>query len=140
MAVTVSDRVLSITQEKYVPTVIDAVLNSNVFLARVFQREIKRWSGRTLQIPLQHTKPTSGGSFAGVDTFDTSLQDTRTRQEFGAKQFYQSVVLSGPEASLNNTDAEVLDIVKITMEEAKNAMCDSIGTLMYGNGLSNDFQ
>lgn len=140
MAVTVSDRVLSITEEKYVPTVIDAVLNSHVFLARVFQREVKRWSGRTLQIPIQVTKPTSGGSFAASDTFDTAAQDTRRRQEFGTKMFYQNVTILGSEASTNNTDAEVLDIVKTTMEEAQNAMCDSIGDLLYDTGAGNDFQ
>lgn len=140
MAITVSDRVLSITEEQYVPVVIDAVLNSNVFLARVFQREIKRWSGRTMQIPLQHSKPTSGGSFASTDTFDTSAQDTRTRQEFGAKQYYQNVTIVGVEASYNQTDAQVLDIVKVTMEEAKNAMTDGIGDLLYGSGTGNNFQ
>lgn len=140
MAITVSDRVLSITEEKYVPTVIDGVLNSNVFTARLFQREVKRWSGRQMRFPLQHSKPSSGGSFAALDTFDTSAQDTRTLQDFGPKQFYQNVTVIGTEASVNGTDAEVLDIVKTTMEEAQNAMCDSIGDQMYGVGLGNDFQ
>lgn len=134
-----SNRVISITEESYVPTVIDGVLNSNVFLSRVFMREMKTWSGRQLQIPLQFAKPTSGGSFAGVGNFDTSLQDTRIRQTFSHAQYYQNVSVAGGEASLNKSDGEVLDLMKVTMEEAQNAMLDSIGTQIYANGLGDDF-
>src|SRR3990167_272868 len=134
-------RVTSITQDKIVPVVIDAVLNSNVLMARIFMRDNKRWSGETLRIPLQVSKPTTGGAFDGVDTFDTSLADTRQRQSFEPKAYYQSVVVSGMEASANSgSDAEVLNLVKVTMEEAKNAMCDSVGTLLYSTGSGKNFQ
>lgn len=133
-------RVTSITQDKIVPVVIDAVLNSNVLLARTFLREVKRWSGETLRIPLQVSKPTTGGAFDGVDTFDTALSDTRQRQSFEPKAFYQSVVVSGMEASVNTGDAEVLNLVKVTMQEAKNALCDSVGTLLYSTGSGKNFQ
>lgn len=134
-----SNRVISITEEDYVPTVIDGVLNSNVFLSRLFMRDMKTWSGRQMQVPLQIAKPTSGGSFAGVGNFDTALQDTRIRQTFSHAQFYQNVSVSGGEASLNKTDGEVLDLMKVTMEEAQNAMLDSIGTQIYGTGQGDDF-
>lgn len=134
-----SNRVISITEEKYVPASIDGVLNSNVFTSRLFQRENKNWSGRQLMIPLQFAKPTSGGSFSGVGDFDTSLQDTRVRQTFEHKMFYQNVSVAGGEASLNKTDAEVLDLVKITLEEAQNAMVDTIGDQLYGVGLGDQF-
>jgi hypothetical protein len=134
-----SNRVTSITEESYVPSVIDGVLNSNVFLARTFMRTQKVWSGRQMQIPLQFAKPASGGSFSGTGDFDTSLQDTRVRQTFSHAQFYQNVSVSGGEASLNKTDGEVLDLMKVTMEEAQNAMLDSIGTQVYGVGTGDDF-
>lgn len=134
-----SNRVTSITEEKYVPASIDGILNSNVFTSRLFMRENKNWSGRQLMIPLQFAKPTSGGSFSGVGDFDTSLQDTRVRQTFEHKMFYQNVSIAGGEASLNKTDAEVLDLVKITLEEAQNAMVDTIGTQLYGAGSGDQF-
>lgn len=134
-----SNRVVSITEESYVPASIDGILNSNVFTSRLFMRDTKRWSGRQIQIPLQYAKPTSGGSFSGVGTFDTSLQDTRVRQTFEHAQFYQNVSVAGGEASLNKTDGEVLDLVKVTMEEAQNAMLDSLGNQLYGLGLGDDF-
>lgn len=134
-----SDRVVSITEEGYVPAVIDGVLNSNVFTARTFMRVQKQWTGRQMQIPLQYAKPSSGGSFSGVGDFDTSLQNTRVRQTFSHAQFYQNVSVAGGEASLNKTDGEVLDLIKVTMEESQNAMLDSIGDQLYGVGTGDDF-
>lgn len=134
-----SERVVSITQEKYVPAVIDGVLNSNVFTSRLFMRENKQWSGRQIVLPLQYAKPTSGGSFSGVGDFDTALQDTRVRQTFTHAQYYQNVTIANGEASLNKTDAEVLDLMYTSMQEAQNAMCDGIGDQIYGLGLGDDF-
>lgn len=133
-----SDRVTTITEESYVPSVIDGVLNSNVFLARLFMRVQKTWSGRQMQVPLQYAKPTSGGSFSGVGDFDTALQNTRVRQTFSHAQFYQNISISGGEASLNKTDGEVLDLIKTTMEEGQNSMLDSLGTQVYAYGTGDD--
>ena len=135
-----SNRVVSITEESYVPASIDGILNSNVFTSRLFMRDTKKWGGRQIQIPLQFAKPTSGGSFAGTGSFDTSLQDTRVRMTFSHAQYYQNVSISGSEASLNKTDGEVLDLVKISMEEAQNSMLDGIGDQLYGAGAGDDMQ
>ena len=134
----ISDRVVTTTNEKYVPASIDAILNSNVFLSRLFMRENKIWSGRQIRIPLQYAKPTSGGSFSGTGDFNTALQNTRVSQIFTSTSFYQNVTIAGVEASLNKTDAEVLDLIKLSMEEAINAACDSLGDQLYGNGTGDD--
>lgn len=133
-----SNRVITTTEESYVPVSIDGILNSNVFWSRLFMRENKRWSGRQIQIPLQFAKPTTGGSFSGSGDFETAVQDTRVRQTFSHAQFYQNVSIIGSEAALNKTDAEVLDLVKITMEEAINAACDSLGDQLYDAGAGDD--
>ena len=129
-----SNRVISITEEAYVPASIDGILNSNVFTSRIFMREQKQWSGRQMMVPLQFAKPTTGGSFDGVGDFDTALQDTRVRQTFSHAQFYQNVSVAGGEASLNKTDGEVLDLMYVTLQEAQNAAMDTIGDQFYGTG------
>lgn len=133
-----SNRVITTTEEEYVGPSIDAILTANVGWSRLFMRETKSWSGRQIQIPMQYKKPTSGGSFSGSGSFDTAVQDTRVRQTFEHAQFYQNVSIIGGEAALNKTDAEVLDLVKITMEEAVNAACDSLGDQLYDNGSGDD--
>lgn len=133
-----SNRVITTTEESYVPTSIDGILNSNVFYSRLFMRENKVFSGRQIHIPLQYAKPTTGGAFTGSGEFQTGLQDTRVRQTFEHAQFYQNVSVAGGEVSLNKTDAEVLDLMKITMEEAMNAAADSLGDQLYDIGSGAD--
>lgn len=135
-----NERVTSITQDKFVPTVVDQILDSNVFMARMLQRDVKRWSGETLRIPIQVSKSTSGGSFSGVDTFDTTAQNNTQRLSFEPKGYYQSVVIPGIEKAVNATSAQVLNLVKVSLEIAKNSMCDGVGTLLYGAGTGDDFE
>lgn len=133
-----SQRVITTTEEKYIPASIDGILGSNAFYSRLFMREMKNFSGRQIQIPFQYAKPTSGGSFTGAGDFDTAAQDTRVRQTFDYAQFYQNVTVIGGEASLNKTDAEVLDLIRITLEEAQNAALDSMGDMLYDTGAGAD--
>jgi hypothetical protein len=134
-----NERVTSITQDQFVPTVVDQILDSNVFMARTFMRDVKRWSGETLRIPIQVSKSTTGGSFSGVDTFDTSASNNTRRLSFEPKGYYQSVVIPGIEKAVNATTAQVLNLVKVSLEIAKNSMADSVGTKLYGLGAGDDF-
>jgi len=134
------ERLTSITNNSYVPAVMDGVFNSNVFMARVFKRDPKPWDGATLYVPIAVAKNDANGSFQGVGNFDTSLKDTRRKQAFTPKFFYQGVTISGVEKSINKTKAGVLKLLSQTMQEAQTAMVDAIGDLLYGVGAGNDFQ
>jgi hypothetical protein len=134
----ISQRVITTTNTKYIAPSIDGILNSNVFYSRLFQREQKMWGGRDLKIPLQYAKPSTGGIFTGQGNFNTVAQDTRVLQTFTHSQFYQNVTLVGGEVSLNKTDAEVLDLVYLTMEEAIYAAADSMGDMIYDVGSGAD--
>lgn len=134
------ERLTSITNNAYVPAVMDGVFNSNVFMARVFTRDPKQWDGSTLYIPIAVAKNDANGSFTGVGNFDTGLKDTRRKQAFLPKAFYQGVTVGGFEASINRTKAGVLKLLSVTMQEAQTAMTDAIGDLLYGVGAGNDFQ
>jgi hypothetical protein len=138
MPAIISQRVQTTTNTDYVPVSIDGILNSNVFYARLFQREQKVWSGRDIKIPLQYAKPATGGIFSGAGNFNTQAQDTRILQTFTHSQFYQNVTIIGGEASLNKTDAEVLDLMYITMEETIYAAADSMGDMIYDVGVGAD--
>lgn len=133
-----TNRVITTTEESYIGPSIDGILNGNGAWSRLFLRESKRWMGRQIHIPLQFAKPTTGGSFSGSGDFQTAVQDTRVRQTFSHAQFYQNVSIIGGEAALNKSDAEVLDLVKVTMEEAVNAAQDSLGDQLYDTGTGDD--
>jgi hypothetical protein len=136
-----NNRVTDITQDKFVPLVVDQTLNSNVFMARVFTGGTKRWQGETLVQPIQVSNPTTGGSFSGIDSFATSLSNNTQKLRFEPKAYYQSVVISGIEEAVNSgSEAQVLGLVQVSMEIAQNRMTDQVGNLLYSTGASDDFE
>jgi hypothetical protein len=135
-----SERVLSITQDKLLPAVVDAILNSNILTVRTMARGSKVWSGETLKKAVKVSKSTTGGSFDGVDEFNITAQSTRIRLSFEPKGFYQNVTIIGIEKAVNQTDAQVVNLVKVSLEEAKDDAMDSIGTIFYGLGTGKDFE
>lgn len=134
-----TDRVSTTTQEKLLPSVVDNVLNSNILVVRTMQRP-KVWDGKTLDRAIKITKATNGGSFSGVDTFDTSLSESRIKLSFAPKAYAKPVVIAGLEDAVNQTDSGVISLVKLTLEEARDDMADDLGDLVYSTGSGDDFE
>lgn len=133
-----SNRVTDITNQAFIPSIIDSVNNSNVVTAR-FLSKPKTWNGQVLKQPIQYANFTNGGSFNGFDTFDTSAQNVTDVLSWYPTAYYNSIVLSGLELGVNQTDAQVVGLMKSAMEQAKNAMANGIGTILYGTGAGKDF-
>jgi hypothetical protein len=129
-------RIQTTVQTEYLPFVVDTVLNSNVMFQRVV-RAAKKWSGRTLRAPVKVSKNTTGSSFRGFDTFSVAATDNRQFMEF-TPSFYQiTCALPGDELSVADTDAKVLDLMKLTIQSDTEDMADDLGTIFYADGTGN---
>jgi len=136
MAELYGQRVQTTVQQKYLPYVVDTVLNSNVLFQRVV-RAAKKWSGRTLRVPVKVSKNSTGTSFRGFDTFSTAATDNRQYMEF-TPSFYQiTCALPGDELSVADTEEKVLDLMKLTIQSDTEDMADDLGTLFYADGTGN---
>lgn len=136
MAELYGQRIQSTVQTEYLPFAVDAVLNSNVLFQRVV-RASKKWSGRTLRQPIKVSKNSTGTSFRGFDTLSTSASDNRRVLEF-TPSFYQiTCALPGDELSVADTDAKVLDLMKLTIQSDTEDMADDLGTIFYADGSGN---
>lgn len=136
MAELYGQRVQTTVQTKYLPFVVDTVLNSNVLFQRVV-RSGKKWSGRTLRAPIKVSKNTTGQSFRGFDTFSVAATDNRQFLEF-TPSFYQiTVALPGDELSVADTEDKVLDLMKLTIQSDTEDMADDLGTIFYSDGTGN---
>lgn len=133
---TFDEVVKTTTQDEIVPTVVDSVLNSNVLTMRLIGNS-KPWVGELMKFNVKVSKSSAGGSFSGFDVFSTTRANTRVQMQFGPKGYYQSVVLSNMERAVNKTSAQVLDLLGLEMESAKDDMVDGIGTLFYSDGTGN---
>lgn len=129
-------RIQTTVQQKYLPFVVDTVLNSNVLFQRMV-RAGKSWSGRTLRVPVKVSKNTTGTSFRGFDTFSTAATDNRQFMEF-TPSFYQiTCALPGDELSVADTEDKVLDLMKLTIQSDTEDMADDLGTIFYADGTGN---
>lgn len=130
-------RIQTTVQTKYLPFVVDTVLNSNVLFQRVV-RASKKWSGRTLRAPVKVSKNTTGKSFRGFDTFSTEATDNRQFMEF-TPSFYQiTVALPGDELSVADTEDKILDLMKLTIQSDTEDMADDLGGIFYADGTGNN--
>jgi len=127
---TFDDYIQTITQDQIVPKIVDTVLSGNVVSLR-FLSNGKPWSGETLKVPFKYQKSSSGGAFDGFDTFNTTKYNTRAKMSFSPTGYYQSITMDGMSVDVNQTPAQVLDLVKTEMESGMEDMIDSIGTLFY---------
>lgn len=129
-------RIQTTVQTKYLPFVVDTVLNSNVLFQRVV-RGSKKWGGRTLRVPIKVSKNSTGQSFRGFDTFSTAATDNRQYLEF-TPSFYQiTCALPGDELSVADTEDKVLDLMKLTIQSDTEDMADDLGTIFYSDGTGN---
>jgi len=129
-------RIQTTVQTKYLPFVVDTILNSNVLFQRIV-RGAKKWSGRTLRCPVKVSKNSTGTSFRGFDTFSTAATDNRQYMEY-TPSFYQiTCALPGDELSVADTEDKVLDLMKLTIQSDTEDMADDLGTIFYADGTGN---
>src|SRR3954469_1456272 len=97
------NRITTTTQDKIMPKVVDAILNSNVFATRMLT-SAKKWRGETLKFPMKYAKNTTGTSFSGFDTFSTSATDNRKNLQFTPSFYQMTSALPGDEYSVNKNN------------------------------------
>lgn len=134
------ERVTSITRNEILPSIVDFVNNSNIFTARVTSSP-KSWKGTTIDQPIRVANSTTGGSFDGLDQFDTSATNNTRHLSWYVKAYEQTVVIPGIEKAVNGTkDSQVLSLVADRLDEAKNSLTDAIGDLLYAYGTGKDIE
>jgi len=136
MAEIYGQRIQTTVAQKYLPFVVDTVLNSNVMFQRVV-RAAKKWSGRTLRVPIKVSKNNTGTSFRGFDTFSVAATDNRQFLEFEPRFYQITVALPGDELSVADTESKVLDLMKLTIQSDTEDMADDLGTIFYADGTGN---
>lgn len=127
----------AMTESHLLPKVIDTVNGANVVTLR-FLSKMQSWRGETLDKTIKISSAGNGGSFSGMDKFNTNATDTHVRAYFDPRGYEQPVVIPGIEADVNAVSNRSVDLVANAIEEAANEAADSIGTMLYGLGTGND--
>ena len=134
-----TDRVVDITYQEILPSIVDQINNSNIFTAKVLTQP-KSWAGVTMNQPIETANSTTGGSFNGMDTFSTAATNNTRLLTWYVAAYEQSVVVPGIERAINaNNEKQVLKLLATRMDEARISMANGIGTIFYGFGTGKDF-
>lgn len=134
-----TDRVADITYQKILPSIVDQINNSNVFLARVLNKP-GTWRGIYMSQPIQTANSSTGGSFSGMDTFPTAATNNTKLMTWYLAAFEQSVVVPGIEKAVNaNSEQQVLRLLATRLDEAKISALQAVGQIFYGFGSGKDF-
>lgn len=132
-----TNRILTTTQDKLLPKLVDTVLNGNVFATRMLS-STKKWSGEQLKKTIKVSKNTTGGSFSGYDLLSTNATDNRVRLAFDPKFYHIDVSIPLTDMSVNAVnETKIIDLMAAEMESAAHDMADDIGTILYGTDTSN---
>src|SRR5690606_35972752 len=116
-----SETVTTITQNDVLPTIVNQVSNSTVWLARLFNALVSNWKGANFRVPVRIQKKTNGGSFAGMAPWDTSASNNVRYMEHTVQAYAEPVVIPGIQKAINSQagDNQVLSYVAEKMDDAR---------------------
>lgn len=137
--ITFTDRVVDITYQEILPSVVDQINNSNILMAKVLSKP-GTWRGVTENQPITIANSTTGGSFSNMDVFPTAATNNTRLMTWYVAAYEQSVVIPGIERAVNaNNEKQVLRLLATRMDEAKVSASQNIGVMFYGVGSGKDF-
>ena len=124
--------------DSYLPGLIDLVFTSNPLWVRLASKErIQLDGGDRIRQPILYGT-LNGGSYLGLDTFNTTRAETKTVMQFDWSQYYVDITIDG--TTLIKTaggGTRVLDLVETEMETARLTLADTLGTDLYLDGTGN---
>ncbi len=132
-----TDRVLTTTQDDIVPYVFDNFLTDS-FVTFRFLGNGKKFKGEVQKYPVKIAKNNLGGSFSGMDHFNTDPVNTRKNMLFELKAYEIPVAIPGLDRLVNTTEARVIDLVSTEMESSAADGLDDVAEMFYADGTGND--
>lgn len=124
--------------DAYLPGLVDLVFTSNPLWIRLASKERVILDGSDqIRQPVLYDKLT-GGSYSGLDTFDTTRKATKTVMQFDWSQYYVNLTVDGRTVlKTSGAGTRILDLVESEMETARLTLADLLGADLYLDGTGN---
>lgn len=128
-------RLITTTSQTVASYVVDAIHNSSVLVGRTTGNRVKPWEmGIYEKQPIQVTEVTTAIDFQGIGNFNTADNTTDVNLQWEAKGLGDSVIIGYAELGLNQTKAQVINLVSRKFDVVKNSLIAAAGTRLYGLG------
>jgi hypothetical protein len=116
---------------------VDQVLRDNKFFGEVLANT-ETFKAGVMNFPIKYQKGIASVSFNGFDQLPTSQQPVSVNMTFYPSFVATNVALSGTDLSVNKTQMQTIDLMKVTMASRAQDAADDIGTYFQGNGVGKD--
>lgn len=123
------------TNQYLAPAWVDQVLRDNAFFGMILE-ETKKWNGSQMLFPMKYQKGNASVAFNGYDLLPITQQPVSVNMTFYPTFVATNVALAGSELSVNKTQMQTLDLMRIQMESRSQDMADDIGNFFQGDGSS----
>lgn len=123
------------TNQYLAPFWTDLVLRDNYFFGRMMQKT-KKWNGSQMLFPIKYQKGVQSVAFNGFDLLPITQQPVAVNMTFYPTFVATNVALAGSELSVNKTQEQTLNLMKVTMESRSQDAADDIGNFLQGDGTS----
>ncbi len=131
-------RLVTTTSQSVAPFVVDAIHGSSVLVGRATGSRIKPWEmGIYERQPIQVEDITTAIDFQGIGNFNTADNSTDVNLQWEAKGLGDSVIIGYAELGLNQTKAQIINLVKRKFDVVKNSLIAGAGARLYGLGAAN---
>jgi hypothetical protein len=128
-------RLITTTSQTIAPFVVDAVHGSSVLVGRMTGSRVKPWEmGIYEKQPIQVAEVATAVDFQGIGNFNTADNSTDVNLQWEAKGLGDSVIIGYAELGLNQTKAQVINLVKRKFDVVKNSLIAAAGSRFYGLG------
>lgn len=121
------------TNQYLAPFWTDLVLRDNYFFGKIMQ-DTKKWNGSQMLMPIKYQKGVASVAFNGFDVLPITQQPTTINATFYTTFVATNVALAGTDLSVNDTDMQTINLLKVTMESRAQDMADDVGNLLQGDG------
>jgi len=129
-------RLITTTSQRVASFVVDAIHGSSVLVGRTTGSRVKPWEmGIYEKQPIQISEITTAVDFQGIGNFNTADNSTDVNLQWEAKGLGDSVIIGYAELGLNQTKAQVINLVKRKFDIVKNSLIAATGTRLYGLGV-----
>lgn len=130
-------RVTALTQNFLLPKVVDNTLNGNIIALRLMGNA-KQGKGSSIDRAIKYQNSGTATSFFGLDTFTASPLDTKITLSYDMRGVRIPLAVSGMDAVANGqSQTQVTDLVKNTVEESETELADAVGSMAYSTGTGN---
>ena len=118
----------SFCRDKILPVLVDNIFKSNIIHYR-FYRKAQKWrGGNYLEVPIEYAANSNAEAYAGSTALTVDEVEIATKARLPVRQYNVAIAITGVDLETNKGDAQVIDLVKARMKNAKKSIEDLQGT------------